>query len=120
MNYLKWTLVSNIELCELKDKDLQEWARKHKECFLPLDEWTQRETAKILAVYPTLVKIRPKGASSNGDPFLIATAIQNGCIVITDEKSGDESTGDYKIPNVCKKYNIDYMTLNQFLDDILE
>jgi len=114
-------LVSSIEIFdELKDKELQEWAKNHKESFLPLDEGTQRETTKILAAYPTLVKIRPKGASSNGDPFLIATAIQNGCTVITDEKTGDESTGDYKIPNVCKKYNIGCISLNQFLDSILE
>ncbi|MDN0033999.1 DUF4411 family protein [Oscillibacter valericigenes] len=114
-------LVSNIEIFdELKDKDLQDWAKKHKESFLPLDEGTQKRTTEILAAYPTLVKIRPKGASSNGDPFLIATAIQNNCTVITDEKVGDEKTGDYKIPNVCKKYDIDCISLSQFLDSVLE
>jgi hypothetical protein len=114
-------LVSSIEVFdELKDKDLQSWIKKHKECFLPLCEKVQSKTTEILSTYPELVKIRPKRSSSNGDPFLIATAISNTCTVVTNERLGDENTRDYRIPNVCRKYEIPYMSLNEFINEILE
>jgi hypothetical protein len=114
-------LISSSEIFEeLKDKDLFEWAKKHKDKFLPLEESIQKQTTRILAEFPSLVKIRPKGASSNGDPFLIATAMECNCALVTNERSGDESSGDYKIPNVCKKYNIECLTLSELLDSILE
>lgn len=115
------SLISSIEVFdELKDKDLQTWIKKHKSCFLPLSESVQKKTTEILASYPELVKIRPKRSSSNGDPFLIATAIENGCIVVTNERLGDENTKDYRIPNICKKYDTPYISLNDFINEILE
>ena len=114
-------LISSVEVFEeLKDKDLQDWIKKHKECFLPLSENVQTKTTEILATYPELVKIRPKRSSSNGDPFLIATAILNGCIVVTNERLGDENTRDYKIPNICRKYDTPYMSLSEFINEVLE
>ena len=59
-----------------------------------------------------MIRISTKG-SSNADPFLVATAILEGGIIVTDEKS----TG---IPNVCNMEGIPYMNLNAFLNEILE
>ena len=36
--------------------------------------------------------------NSNADPFLIATAVLEGAIIVSDERLGDETTGDYHIP----------------------
>jgi hypothetical protein len=115
------TLISSIEVFdELKDKDLQTWIKKHKDCFLPLSEGIQSKTTEILALYPELVKIRPKRSSSNADPFLIATALENDCAVVTNERLGDESTKDYRIPNICKKYRIRCISLNDFINEIFD
>ncbi|MDR0288230.1 MAG: DUF4411 family protein [Clostridiales bacterium] len=115
------SLISSIEVFdELKDKNLQTWMKKHKNCFLPLSTSVQVKTTEILASYPELVKIRSKHSSSNGDPFLIATAIENGCVVVTNERLGDENTKDYRIPNICKKYNTPCISLNDFIDEIFE
>ncbi len=119
--FVEGSLISSIEVFdELKDKDLLSWIKKHKGCFLPLSEEIQAKTTEILARYPELVRIRPKRSSSNGDPFLIATAIENKCIVVTNERLGDENTKDYRIPNICRKYDTPYMSLNDFINEVLE
>lgn len=72
----------------------------------------------VLKKYPTLIKMK-SSSNSNGDPFLVATAIVKGGLIVTNERSGDEKTGDYHIPNVCNGFNIKYMDLHTFLDRII-
>ena len=113
-------LISSSEVIdELKDDDLKEWAKGHKECFTPLTKEVQEKTAEVLAQFPTMIKIRSSG-NSNADPFLVATAAVQGGTIVTDEKLGDHKTKDYKIPNVCQALDIPYMNLHTFLDQILE
>lgn len=103
---------------ELKDDDLLTWAKQHKDFFVPLTQDIQKYAVDVLKKYPTLIKMK-SSSNSNGDPFLVATAIaKKGCIV-TNERSGDDKTGDYRIPNVCKGFDIAYMDLHAFLDQII-
>lgn len=53
--------------------------------------------------------------NSNGDPFLIATAIVNHGVVVTNE--GPKANG---IPAVCQGIGIEYMNLSQYLAEVLE
>ena len=92
--------------------------KKHKELFVPLTKEIQEKVFEVLKRYPTLIKMKST-SNSNGDPFLIATAIVNDGCIVTNERSGDEKTGDYHIPNVCKGFGIAYMNLHAFLDLIL-
>ena len=113
-------LISSSEIMdELKDDDLQAWAKQHKECFVPLTKEVQEKTTEVLSKFPTLIKIRSTG-NSNADPFLVATAALQGGTIVTDERLGDSNTKDYKIPNVCQALNIPYLNLHSFLDRILE
>ena len=113
-------LISSSEIMdELKDDDLQAWAKQHKECFVPLTKEVQEKTTEVLSKFPTLIKIRSTG-NSNADPFLVATAALQGGTIVTDERLGDSNTKDYKIPNVCQDLNIPYINLHSFLDRILE
>lgn len=116
----KGELITSSEILdELKDDDLIVWAKKHKEFFVPLSKEIQEQVSVVLKRYPTLIKMKST-SNSNGDPFLVATAIiANGCIV-TNERSGDEKTGDFHIPNVCKGFNITYMDLHTFLDHLIQ
>ncbi len=66
-----------------------------------------------------MIKMKSTG-NSNADPFLIATALIEQATIVSDERIGDESTGDYHIPNVCRKYRIACISLNEFLDIILD
>ena len=108
-------LVSSIEIYdELKDEDLVNWARQHKQAFLPLTKEIQEKTVEILRRFPGLIKMR-SSKNSNGDPFLIATAMILGGIVVTDE--GTKHNG---IPDVCQRLGIEYINLSQYLDEVLE
>ena len=97
-------LISSSEIFEeLKDDDIVKWAKEHKDAFLPLSKEVQ-----------LIIKIQTKG-SSNGDPFLIATAILEDGIIVTDE--GNKNNG---IPMVCESLGVEYMKLNDMLDEVLE
>ena len=114
------TLISTSEVRdELKDDDLMEWSKKNDQLFLPLTEEVQKRTMAILRDFPTLIKMKSTG-NSNADPFLIATADIEGATIVSDERLGDESTGDFHIPNVCRKYGIECITLSDFLNSILK
>ena len=108
-------LLSSIEIYEeLKDDDLAEWAKLHKEAFLPLTKEVQDKTKEILEKYPNIIKLRSR-KNSNGDPFLIATALVVEGVVVTNE--GTKNNG---IPSVCQGLGIEYMNLSQYLDEILD
>lgn len=107
------TLLSSSEVLEeLKDDDIAAWGKDRKEAFLPLTFEIQKKTTEILAKYPNMIKIATKG-SSNADPFLVATAILEKGIIVTDE-------GAAGIPNICNMEGIPHMNLKAFLDEILE
>lgn len=113
-------LISTVEVRdELKDDDLVEWSKRNDQLFLPLTEEVQKKAIDVLRDFPTIIKMKSTG-NSNADPFLIATASIEGATIVSDERLGDESTGDYHIPNVCRRYGIGCITLNDFLDIILE
>ena len=111
------TLMSSAEIFdEVKDKDISEWLKSYKSCFIPIDESIQKTTKEILDKFPNMINInKNKKSSSNGDPFLIATAIEKQGIVVTNEKNGLN-----KIPAVCKSFNIESINLLQFIDEIME
>ena len=111
----KGCLISSSEIFdELKDKDLAGWAKKNRKAFLPLSWEIQQKTKEILEKYPAIIKMK-SSKNSNGDPFLIATAIVYDGIIVTNE--GPKANG---IPAVCQGLGVEYMNLNQYLDMILE
>ena len=113
-------LISTTEVKEeIKDDDLLEWSKRNDQMFHPLTEEVQIKATDILRGFPTMIKMKSTG-NSNADPFLIATAMLEDAIIVTDERLGDEATGDYHIPNVCRRYGVECITLNDFLDRILE
>ena len=113
-------LISTIEVKEeLKDDDLVEWSKQNNQLFHPLTEEVQAKAIDVLRDFPTMIKMKSTG-NSNADPFLVATAVLEEATIVSDERLGDETTGDYHIPNVCRQYGIECISLNAFLDRILE
>lgn len=111
----KGELISSVEiLSELKDEDLEKWAKAHKKAFIPLTQEVQLKTKEVLEKYPAIIKMR-SSRNSNGDPFLIATAALYDGVVVTDE--GTKPNG---IPAVCQGLGIKYINLSTYLDIILE
>jgi hypothetical protein len=113
-------LISSSEvLDELKDDDLLEWVKSHREAFVQLNPTIQSTVTSILKDYPTMIQIKSTG-NSNADPFLVATAKVSGGCIVTDERLGDVKSKNYRIPNVCKELGIKYINLREFLDLILD
>ena len=111
----KGRLISNTEILdELKDEDLATWAKKNKHAFKPLCRDTQEKTREILGKYPSMIKMR-SSKNSNGDPFLIATAMVYKGVVVTNERLKPNG-----VSGVCQSLGIEYMNLDQYLDIIFE
>jgi hypothetical protein len=96
-----------------KDDDLHDWMKQRKFMFIPANESIQRRVADVLATYPRLVDTL-KGRSQ-ADPFVIATAVETGSIVVTGESIGTATRP--RIPFVCQQLGIRCIT---FLDMIRE
>lgn len=110
-------LMSSSEIFdEIKDKDISEWLKPYKSNFLPIDEEIQKNTKEVLKQFPNMINInKNKKASSNGDPFLIATAIEKQGVIVTNEKNAQN-----KIPAVSKYFNIESINLVQFINEIMD
>ena len=110
-------LFSSSEIMkEVKDTDLSEWIKKYKKNFLPLNENIQKRTKEVLKQFPNMINInKNKKSSSNGDPFLVATAIELDGVVVTNEKKSIN-----KIPYVCELLNIETISLTQFIREIMD
>ena len=90
------------------DDEVLKWAKSQSQIFYPLDHDVQEQAAKILASHPSLIDLKKN--KSSADPFIIATAIHNGCTLVTEEKLSN-SPVKVKIPDVCKDYDIDCINL---------
>ena len=100
-----------IEIIE-QDDALSDWGKKKRHIFLPIDEEIQQKVIEILQTHSNLLDLRRN--RSGADPFLIAVAVVHECAVVTEEKpsGGPERS---KIPDVCKAYQIECITLLEML-----
>lgn len=114
-------LISSCEILEEhRDEKLQTWLKPYRGCFLPLNDEIQACAKRILVDYPQLIRVRSKKASSSSaDPFLIGTAIENKCIIVTNETGKGDNPICVKIPDVCKKYKVQCINLKDFIREIV-
>lgn len=97
----------------MRDKVLDKWCRdKGLKPYLELkvDDSDQKVVQNILSEYSGMLNV--KKGTSGADPWVIALAMkfQSG-VVVTEEKS----TGNLqypRIPDVCKAYNIECVTIS--------
>lgn len=85
-----------------KDDDLHDWIKGRKEMLVSPEEAIQVRVAELLSRYPRLVDTL-KGRSQ-ADPFVIATAMECGAVVVTGEVMGTEERP--RIPFVCNAEGI--------------
>ena len=102
---------------ELKKKsdELHDWIQARKQMLVPLDEPIQMSAASLLSEFPRLVDtLRGR---SKADPFVIATAMERGAIVVT----GEPLTGKLdkpRIPDVCQVKKIRCITFLQMIREL--
>lgn len=90
-----------VELAK-KDDELHEWIQGRKLMLIPPEEQIQEKVAELLGKYPRLVDTL-KGRSQ-ADPFVIATAIHRGAVVVTGESMGTAEKP--RIPFVCQSEGV--------------
>ncbi len=95
---------------ERKHDVVYEWATEHQDLFIPIDEEIQFIVRDILQNHKTLIDTRRNRSSA--DPFVIALAIMNSSIVVTEE-CPSESNNRPHIPDVCNAYNIEFINLDE-------
>lgn len=101
-----------LEELEQEDDEILEWALRHSDIFLDLDEAIQQHARDILVRHPTLVDLKKK--KSSADPFVIAAAKAYGYTVVTEEKPSG-GPPKKKIPDVCKIEGVECITLLEML-----
>lgn len=97
---------------ERKEDQLLEWAKERKYMFLPLTDEVQEAARRVLEEFENLIDSR--SGKSYADPFVIATAMITETIVVTGEK-GTGSLKRPKIPDVCRHFNVPYMTVPEMI-----
>lgn len=98
-----------VEL-EKKDDDVYAWAKQREQMFIPIDGLIQQAVRGILLQYPRLLDTRKN--RSGADPFVIALAQTEKCIVVTGE-SPSHSEQRPRIPDVCDALGIRYIDFVQ-------
>ena len=73
----------------LQRDDLFRWIQQRRELFIPQTQDIQQEVKQILKRFPDFA--RPQSLKPHADPFVIALAKVQNCIVVTQEKGGSES-----------------------------
>ena len=71
-----------VEL-QKKADELHDWVKDHKRMLVPLSEEIQQRAAELLRDYPRLVDTLRR--RSKADPFVIATAMERGAVVVSGE-----------------------------------
>lgn len=89
---------------EIRETDLIEWLKPHAAAVIPTSDVWEEGSALMQRFNP---EHSPKGITG-ADPFVVAAARINALWVVTGEKP---STGPPKIPDVCSKLDIQYVSL---------
>lgn len=102
-----------VEL-EKKDDGIHDWLKERKKVVVLLDENIQRIASELLESHPRLVDTHRN--RSQADPFVIATAIHLGAVVVTGETKGKLDSP--KIPDVCAAREVPCISFLQMLREL--
>lgn len=104
------------------DDELSVWVKSRKKQFLDVsDDKTQEQFIQIAAYSQTLQNMQPGNIENflaGADPWLIAKASVLNAVIVTQEVLAPESARKIKIPNVCKKFGVQYMNTFQLLREL--
>lgn len=101
------TIISSREVYDeilIGGDELEKWAKKRQEYFLPSEVSVQNGVRDILQNHRGLVENGKK--KNSADPFVIALAKEKHCKVVTEEVR-TRKLDSPKIPDVCDDYKIE-------------
>lgn len=94
--------------------DLADWARTHRDFFLPVDQWTAQNLAPLSA-WAARQNYSPAAqrefAGDRADFLLVAHAAGHGDTVVTHEQPSPDSRKRVKIPDACEAMGVEYLDI---------
>ncbi len=94
------------------DDETSKWAKKNSTFFHKPNASELAKVSQILLKFPHLIKEEISlSTSPQADPFVIAQASVNGCVLVHQEKYKPNAP---KIPNVCEHFGVKEMSLHNF------
>ena len=103
------------ELAGFNNPDLQSWYKTNKDIFhtpTPAEGMVVSKIYQVPHFQQNIERKKLYKGGLNADPFLIAKASVIGGTVVTVEKYKENAT---KIPNICKHFKVDCMSLEEFM-----
>ena len=100
-------VVCSENVDEIHDEEISKWLSGLQCNVVEIDDEVQRNVIKVVTTYPLLVDIHKN--KSSADPFLIATALKYGLVVVSEEKKGSLK----RIPDVCNGLGVDCVNINE-------
>ena len=94
------------------EDEISIWAKARVDFFCPLTTNIQFRATGILTSHPGLLDLKKN--KSSADPFVISTALEFDCVVVTEERIGNSPIHP-KIPNVCKDLGVECINLLEML-----
>ncbi|WP_130873699.1 DUF4411 family protein [[Pseudopropionibacterium] massiliense] len=101
-----------------RDDELAEWAKKHREFFLPIDQWTTLFFTKLSDWAQTQSFTQAaldEFSTDAADYLLVAFAAAHVCTVVTHETPGSGSRKRVKIPDACQALEVKWVNTFEML-----
>ena len=95
-----------------RDDDVHAWAKARPHLFVTLSEEIQLHTRAVLRACPKLIGVG--SGRSGADPFVIALAMCNDGVVVTDENPTQRPTNP-RIPDACDAVGVRCLNLLGFI-----
>lgn len=80
------------------------------QAFTQIVNWVQHN--------PQFTPVAKNAFAMKADGWLVAHAIVNGTIVVTNERFRPDIRNDVKLPNVCREFGVDYQDTYTLLRDL--
>lgn len=97
------------EVSSGKNDDLsKQWVSSSGIVILEEDRLVQEKVKEVVNATPKLLRFKTS-RNSSGDPFIIATAMEYGLTIVTEENQ----RSPIKIPQVAARFNIKSVSINE-------
>lgn len=104
--------IRNLVSSTRVDDELLNWCNEHPRLFIRNNQDILTAVKDIIIEFPSFVNFQSH--RNHADPYIIACALINGLIVITEEKN---KPNRIDIPSVCDALEVPCISVWQFLND---
>ncbi|MEZ1316038.1 DUF4411 family protein [Pseudomonas fluorescens] len=109
------------ELIDFGD-ELSSWAKERPDHFLPVEDSNTQDAyeqiTRFVMSLPLSRRTEKARFLDGADPWLIAKASVTGQTVVTHEVLVPATSQKIKIPNICRQFNVPYVSAFDLLDTL--